>query len=61
MKYTIGDTVVTKKNHICGSNEWIVRRTGIEIKIQCKGCGREVMMLKAELDRKTVKTKDQDQ
>ncbi len=59
MKYTVGDIIVTKKNHICGSNEWIVLRTGIEIKIQCKGCQREVMMLKAELDRKTVKINDQ--
>lgn len=37
---------------MCGSNEWIVTRMGAEVKIKCAKCGREVMIFKAELDRK---------
>jgi hypothetical protein len=58
MKYNVGDTIVTKKKHVCGSNEWTVLRTGIEIKIRCTGCGREVMLFKAKLDKRIVKVKD---
>ncbi|MFP4177595.1 MAG: DUF951 domain-containing protein [Acholeplasmataceae bacterium] len=58
MKYSVGDTIVTKKKHVCGSNEWTVLRTGIEIKIRCKGCGREVMLFKAKLDKRIVRVKD---
>lgn len=58
MRYNVGDTIVTKKKHVCGSNEWTVLRTGIEIKIRCNGCGREVMLFKAKLDKRIVKVKD---
>jgi hypothetical protein len=33
-----------KKKHPCGSDQWIVIRTGADIKIRCAGCGRVVMM-----------------
>lgn len=57
MKYNVGDTIVTKKKHVCGSNEWTVLRTGIEIKIRCNGCGREVMLFKTKLDKRIVDVK----
>ena len=44
----IGDVVLTKKPHPCGSSEWTVTRIGADIKIRCSGCGRVVM-----LDRET--------
>ena len=37
MKYSIGDHVLTKKKHVCGSNEWEVMRMGIDIKLKCSG------------------------
>lgn len=55
MKYSIGDHVLTKKKHVCGSNEWEVMRMGIDIKLKCTACGREIMMFKADLDKK-IKT-----
>jgi hypothetical protein len=55
MKYSIGDHVLTKKKHVCGSNEWEVMRMGIDIKLKCVSCGREIMMFKADLDKK-IKT-----
>ncbi|MCF7931818.1 MAG: DUF951 domain-containing protein [Acholeplasmataceae bacterium] len=55
MTYAIGDTLFTKKKHVCGSNAWEVMRTGVDIRIRCKGCGREVMMFKADLDKKVIR------
>ncbi|MBU1093428.1 MAG: DUF951 domain-containing protein [Firmicutes bacterium] len=52
MKYTIGDHLITKKKHVCGSAEWEVMRMGIDIKLKCVKCGREIMMFKADLDKK---------
>ena len=40
----LGDVVLTRKLHPCGSSEWTVIRTGADIKIRCSGCGRIVMM-----------------
>ncbi|MDO9630011.1 MAG: DUF951 domain-containing protein [Acholeplasmataceae bacterium] len=52
MKYNIGDRIITKKKHVCGSDEWEVTRTGAEIKIKCVKCNREIMIFKTELDKK---------
>ncbi|MDL2317916.1 DUF951 domain-containing protein [Eubacteriales bacterium OttesenSCG-928-A19] len=40
----LGDVVQMRKTHPCGSDVWTVFRTGADIKIRCKGCGRIVMM-----------------
>lgn len=58
MIYILGETIKTKKKHVCGSNEWIVIRTGADIKIKCATCAREVMIPKYELDKK-IKEKNQ--
>ncbi|MBU1141784.1 MAG: DUF951 domain-containing protein [Firmicutes bacterium] len=52
MKYNVGDHLNTKKKHVCGSDEWEVLRMGIDIKLKCVKCGREIMMFKADLDKK---------
>jgi len=58
MRYNIGDHIITKKKHVCGSDEWEVLRIGVEIKIKCINCSRELMIFKADLDKKikTIKT-----
>jgi len=58
MRYNIGDHIVTKKKHVCGSDEWEVLRIGAEIKIKCINCNRELMIFKANLDKKikSIKT-----
>lgn len=51
----MGDRVLTKKNHPCGSNEWEVIRTGADVKIRCVKCQR-VVMLDIEDFKKRVKS-----
>jgi hypothetical protein len=56
MKYEINDIITLKKQHVCGSYDWMVVRTGAELKIKCTKCNREIMILKSELDKKIKKT-----
>ncbi|MFA5471020.1 MAG: DUF951 domain-containing protein [Acholeplasmataceae bacterium] len=57
MKYEINDVVTLKKKHVCGSHDWIILRTGIELKLRCAQCGREIMILKIDLDKKVKSIK----
>ncbi len=40
----LGDSVQMRKPHACGANEWTIVRTGIDIRIKCKQCGRTILM-----------------
>lgn len=42
--FALGDHIMMKKPHACGTNEWIVTRTGADVKLRCQGCGRVVML-----------------
>lgn len=47
------DVVRMRKPHPCGSYEWTVTRLGADIGLECKGCGRRVMLTRRELARRT--------
>ena len=47
-----GDVVKLKKAHPCGANEWEVVRVGMDIGLRCHGCGRRVMLVRSEFDRR---------
>ena len=44
----IGDVLTMKKNHPCGENRFLVLRVGMDFKIRCLGCGREVDVYKRQ-------------
>ena len=54
-KYKIDDQVIMKKPHACGTNEWKITRIGVDIKIKCVNCGREIMMDRLEFEKKLKK------
>jgi len=49
--YDVNDIVQVKKQHPCGSNEWKILRLGMDIKLQCCGCERIVMMPRAKFNK----------
>ena len=53
--YKVGSVVVMKKEHPCGSNEWVITRTGADIKIKCNKCGRSIMLPRIEFNKKMKK------
>lgn len=54
-EYKLGSIVTMKKPHPCGTNEWVIIRTGADIKIKCSNCGRSVMMPRVEFNKKVKK------
>jgi hypothetical protein len=53
--FKLNDIVVMKKPHACGTNEWLIIRDGVDIKIKCQNCQREVMIDRLEFTRKLKK------
>ena len=55
MRLEIGDLVQIRKPHPCGSDKWVVTRTGADVKIRCEGCGRVVMLDRVEFEKRVRK------
>jgi hypothetical protein len=45
----VNDHLRLRKQHPCGSYEWTVTRLGADIGLECKGCGRRIMLTRREL------------
>jgi hypothetical protein len=48
----LGDQVRLRKPHPCGSSEWRVYRLGADVGLRCLGCGRRVMLSRAEIEKR---------
>ena len=43
MDIRVGDVLTMKKKHPCGAERWLVLRAGMDFRLRCLGCGREVL------------------
>ena len=50
-----------KKSHACGTNLWTITRMGVDIKLKCNNCNREIMMDRLEFQKKLKKVINNDQ
>lgn len=53
--YKLNDIVEMKKPHACQTNKWQITRMGVDIKIKCLNCNREIMMDRLEFNKKIKK------
>ena len=62
MDVRIKDILYMKKPHPCGVNTFEVLRTGVDFRLRCTGCGREIMIprSKAEKSIKRIERKEND-
>ncbi len=51
MDVQVNDILVMKKNHPCGENRFLVLRTGMDFKLRCLKCGRELMTPRGKIER----------
>ena len=51
MDVRVGDILKMKKKHPCGSDSFSVLRVGMDFKIRCTGCGHEVMVPRAKVEK----------
>lgn len=61
MDVRVGDILTMKKQHPCGTTTFLVLRSGMDFRIRCTGCGREVMVPrhKCEKNIKSITHKDE--
>ncbi|MBQ1519266.1 MAG: DUF951 domain-containing protein [Ruminococcus sp.] len=55
MDVRVGDILLMKKIHPCGSKEMYVLRSGMDFKLRCSGCGREFMIPRSKIE-KSIKS-----
>ena len=53
--FNLYDQVIMRKQHACGTNNWTIIRNGVDIKLKCNKCGREIMMDRLEFQKKLKK------
>jgi hypothetical protein len=54
-KFNVGDIVSLKKVHPCGENKWEITRTGVDFKLKCTKCGRELWIPRIDFEKKVRK------
>ena len=55
MDVRVGDTLLMKKEHPCGSREMLVMRSGMDFRLKCKGCGQEIMIPRSKAEKNVKK------
>ena len=51
MDVRLQDVLVMKKEHPCGSKQWLVLRTGMDFRLRCAGCGHEVLLPRSKAEK----------
>lgn len=51
MNISVGDRLELKKPHPCGGKTFAVLRVGMDFKIRCESCGREVMVPRRRVEK----------
>ncbi len=55
LKICIGDVLELKKPHPCGEKRFTVLRLGSDVRIVCKGCGRDMTLPRVKLEKAVKK------
>ncbi|MBN2794838.1 MAG: DUF951 domain-containing protein [Clostridia bacterium] len=53
----LGDIVTTKKNHPCGSFDFEIMRVGIDFRIRCLGCDKQIWIERRNFEKRIKKIK----
>ena len=51
MDIQVGDHLLMKKEHPCGSREWLVLRVGMDFRMRCCGGGHEIMAPRSKIEK----------
>jgi len=49
-----GDIARLRKAHPCGGRDWSVTRVGADIGLECRICGRKILLSREEFERRCV-------
>lgn len=51
MEVLVGDILVLKKQHPCGSKEFEVLRSGADFRLKCRGCSHVMMVARVKIEK----------
>lgn len=52
LKLEVGDIISTKKAHPCGSNHFLITRVGMDFRIKCQKCEKEIWIPRVKLEKR---------
>jgi hypothetical protein len=52
--FLLGDVVRLRRAHPCAGATWLIDRLGADIGLRCITCGRHVLLVRAQLERRLV-------
>ncbi len=55
MDIQLDDILQMKKNHPCGENRFLVLRVGMDFRLRCLKCGRELMAPRGRIEKNIKK------
>lgn len=55
MDLHLGDVVEVKKSHPCGNNKFEIMRTGMDFRIRCLGCDKQVWIPRVKFEKRIKK------
>ena len=51
IRFSVGDTLVMKKQHPCGCDRMTVLRVGSDVRVRCAGCGHDMTVPRIKLEK----------
>ena len=51
----VGDIITTKKSHPCGSHEFEIMRVGMDFRIKCIGCEKQIWIERRKFEKRIKK------
>ena len=61
LEILVSDVITTKKKHPCGSFDFEVMRVGIDFRIKCVGCDKQIWIERRNLEKRIKKIKRNDE
>lgn len=55
MDLKVGDVIQTRKQHPCGNNRFEIVRTGIDFRIKCLKCSKQIWIPRVKLEKRIRK------
>lgn len=56
-EYVVGDLIKMKKPHPCGGDWFRILRTGADFRLECTGCGHQIMLSRRQVEKSTKAVK----
>ncbi|MCT4565576.1 MAG: DUF951 domain-containing protein [Maledivibacter sp.] len=61
MDLKVGDIVETRKQHPCGNNRFEIMRTGMDFRVRCLKCNKQIWIARAKLEKRIKKVEKENE